>query len=84
MAVSFTARLRDTTPTEPAYIEVPHYVMRRLNWGRFVRVLARINDRHEIATTIMNVGWGPSFLVPAYGFAGLQLNAPVSISLRER
>jgi hypothetical protein len=58
--------------------------MRALSWGRYVRVMATINDRHEIPATIINVGWGPSFLVSRHAreSAGVALNDHVSIALR--
>lgn len=86
MAFRFTARLRGLEPQGAGYIEVPTFVMRRLKWGRFVRVVATINEKHELPATIMNVGWGPSFLVAPYVrvAAGIELNAPVTITLRER
>ena len=78
------ARLRGTDPASSAYIEVPRSVMRSLNWGRYVRVVATLNDKHEIPATIINVGWGPSFLVPPYARerAGITLNDRVTIQLR--
>lgn len=86
MAFRFTARLRGLDPRGAGYIEVPTFVMRRLRWGRFVRVVATINEKHELPATIMNVGWGPSFLVASHvvASAGIELNAPVNITLRER
>ena len=86
MAFRFTARLRGSEPEAAAYIEVPPFVMKRLNWGRFVRVVATINEKHELPTTIINVGWGPSFLVSprAREAAGVEINEPVTITLRER
>ncbi len=80
----FRARVRGTDPQSAAFIEVPEIVMRALNWGRYVHVIATINDKHEIPATIINVGWGPSFLVPrhAYAAAGVALNDHVSITLR--
>jgi hypothetical protein len=85
VSLRFTARLRGLEPHEPCYIEVPRFVMRRLAWGRYVRVLARINDKHEMPATIMNVGWGPSFLIPANACkrAGVCVNESVEIVLRE-
>ncbi len=58
--------------------------MRGLPWGRRLHVIAKLNDKHEIPTTIMNVGYGPSFLVPKHALdgAGLALNSCVSVSLR--
>ncbi len=86
MAFRFTARLRGSDPHEAGYIEVPPFVMRRLGWGRYVRVVATINEKHELPATIINVGWGPSFLVPHHerSAAGVEINEPVSITLRER
>ena len=60
--------------------------MRGLAWGRYVRVMATINEKHELPATIMNVGWGPSFLVPKRDceHAGVELNTPVSVTMRLR
>ena len=60
--------------------------MRGLNWGRYVRVVATINEKHELPTTIMNVGWGPSFLVSQRDreHAGVELNTPVTVTVRLR
>lgn len=78
------ARLHGIDPASPGYIEVPRSIMRSLNWGRYVRIVATLNDKHEIPATIINVGWGPSFLVPPYARekAGITLNDRVSISIR--
>ncbi len=86
MAYSFTARVRGLHPSEPCYVEVPKFVMQRFAWGRYVRVLAMINEKIEMPATIINVGWGPSFLITVRArlAAGVELNAPVSIALRER
>ena len=86
MAYRFTARLRGNEPHEAGYIEVPALVMRNLGWGRYVRVTATINEKHDVPTTIMNVGWGPSFLVSAKAreAAGVTVNEPVTITIRPR
>ncbi|MDE2482230.1 MAG: hypothetical protein KGN02_08565 [bacterium] len=80
----FTARLRGLDPASAAYVEVPRFVMRALPWGRYVRVVARINDKVDLPATIMNVGYGPSFLVPRHALesCGAALNAPVSVTIR--
>jgi len=80
----FTARLRGSDPLSHAYVEVPRGVMRTLKWGRYVHVVATINDAHDMPATIINVGWGPSFLVSSHAriAAGIELNEPVSISIR--
>ena len=80
----FTGRLRGTDRAGAAYIEVPRFIMRALPWGRYVRVVARINDKIELPATIMNVGYGPSFLVPRHAVesCGADMNAAVSISIR--
>ncbi len=80
----FTARLRGLDRASAAYVEVPRFVMRALPWGRYVRVVARINDVFDLPATIMNVGFGPSFLVPPHAIeaCGAALNAPVSIAIR--
>jgi hypothetical protein len=69
-----------------AYITVPRYAMRALPWGRHVRVFAKLGVKHELPATIMNVGWGPSFLVPKHELAaaGLQVNDCITVSLRAR
>jgi hypothetical protein len=84
VAFRFTARLRGSEPHGAGYIEVPSFVMRGLKWGRYVRVVATINEKHELPATVINVGWGPSFLVSHRDreHAGVELNAPVSITLR--
>ena len=84
MEQSFKARLRGTDLCSAAYVEVPKFVMRALSWGRYVRIVATINEKHDIPATIINVGWGPSFLVPAYArdAAGVGLNDNVSIRIR--
>ena len=84
MDYRFRARLRGYDPERAAYIAVPKIVMRALSWGRYVRIVATINDKHELPATIMNVGWGPSFLVPqrARAAAGVALNEHVTISIR--
>ena len=60
--------------------------MRGLGWGRYVRVVATINEKHDLPATIINVGWGPSFLVSHHvrSAAGIELNEPVTITIRER
>ena len=60
--------------------------MRALRWGRCVRVLVTINEKHHIPTTIMNVGWGPSFLIPrhARSITGIPLDAPVDVQISRR
>ena len=60
--------------------------MRALRWGRRVRVFVTINEKHHVPTTIMNVGWGPSFLVPRFARAGtgIPLDAPVTIDIAPR
>ncbi len=80
----FTGRLRGTDRASAAYIEVPRYIMRALPWGRYVRVVARINDKVDLPATIMNVGYGPSFLVPPHALAscGADVNAAVSVAIR--
>ena len=80
----FTARLRGLDRESAAYVEVPRFVMRALPWGRYVRVVARINDIYDLPATIMNVGYGPSFLVPRHAVesCGADMNAAVSISIR--
>ncbi|MBV8637148.1 MAG: DUF1905 domain-containing protein [Candidatus Eremiobacteraeota bacterium] len=86
MAFHFSARLRGSEPHGAGYIEVPPSVMRSLQWGRCVRVLVTIDRSVDIPTTIMNVGWGPSFLVPRHTrvAAGLRLDSMVSVSVRRR
>jgi hypothetical protein len=80
----FRARVRGFDPERAAHIVVPKFVMRALAWGRYVRIVATINDKHAIGATIINVGWGPSFLLPqqACTAAGVELNEHVSISIR--
>jgi len=80
----FRAQVRGSDPQTAAYIQVPKIVMRSLNWGRYVRIFATINDKHEIPATIINVGWGPSFLLPRHArdVAGVELNELVSIRIR--
>lgn len=84
MEQSFKARLRGIDPCSAAYVQVPKFVMRALSWGRYVRIVATINDKHDVSATIINVGWGPSFLVPAYArsAAGVAINDNVSIRIR--
>ena len=86
MAFRFTARLRGNDVHGPGYIEVPKPVMRALRWGRCVRVLVTLNDKHQIPTTIVNVGWGPSFLVPrrARAATGIPVDAPVTVDIARR
>lgn len=86
MAFHFTGRLRGSEPHGAGYIEVPRSLMRSLQWGRCVRVLVTIDDRIDVPTTIMNVGWGPSFLIPRYAriAAGLALDSTVSVTVRPR
>lgn len=81
----FRAQIRGVDPHSAAYIKVPKVVMRSLNWGRYVRVVATINEKHDIPATIINVGWGPSFLVPRHAreTAGVELNDHVSIRIRQ-
>jgi Domain of unknown function (DUF1905) len=86
VAFRFTGRLRGSESHGAGYIEVPHAVMRSLQWGRCVRVLVTIDDSIEIPTTIMNVGWGPSFLIPRHArvAAGLSLDTTVHVTVRRR
>ena len=84
MAGPFRARLRGSDPDSAAYIVVPKWIMRSLRWGRYVRIVATLNEKHDVPATIINVGWGPSFLVPrrARELAGIGLNDPVSVQIR--
>ena len=68
------------------YIEVPRALMRSLPWGRCVHVLVTIDDAFHIPTTIMNVGWGPSFLVPRHArlAAGLRIDSTVTVTVQPR
>jgi hypothetical protein len=86
VAFRFTARLRGSEPNGAGYIEVPRALMRTLPWGRCVRVLVTIDDTFDVPTTIMNVGWGPSFLIPRHArlAAGLRLDSTVSVTVRAR
>ena len=84
MDYRFRARVCGYDPNSAAYIAVPKVVMRALSWGRYVRIVATINEKHELPATIMNVGWGPSFLIPqrARDAAGVALNEHVTVSIR--
>lgn len=86
MAFRFTGRLRGSDLQGPGYIEVPRTIMRSLRWGRCVRVLVTINGVHHIPTTVMNVGWGPSFLVPRHARAqtGIPVDAAVTVDISRR
>jgi hypothetical protein len=56
--------------------------MRALHWGRNVKILATLNG-HSYKTTIMNVGYGPSFLVQPHTCrsAGLRLNDHIDVKI---
>lgn len=84
MAFRFTGLLRGNDAHGPAYIQVPRAIMRSLRWGRRIRVLVTIDGKHQIPTTVMNVGWGPSFLIPARAFAGIPLDAAVTVDISRR
>ncbi|HET9029503.1 MAG TPA: hypothetical protein VFN49_04945 [Candidatus Aquilonibacter sp.] len=86
MAFRFRARLRGNDAHGPGYIEVPRFIMRSLPWGRCVRVVVTLDDKHRIPTTVMNVGWGPSFLIPRHAriATGIPLDAPVTVEIARR
>ena len=82
---AFNGRLKGIQePGAPTFIEVPRTVMRWLRWGRRVRVVATLNG-HSCSATILNVGFGPAFIVSARdrAAAGIALNDCISVVVRE-